>query len=112
MHPPMARIALVVATVAVALGGLASPAVALGAAPHVDWSGRTLPQGVSRTGLVVDGLHTPLLQAGPRRAREAIVFVHGNPGSGADAVRMLADPGAVTCRGRRPGAGTAKGLPC
>src|SRR5437879_11056917 len=85
-----ARIARLVLAAAV-LAATASPAVTSGAAPHVDWSGRTLPHGVSRSRLVVAGLPTPLLQAGPRGAHEAIVFVHGNPGSGVDAVRLLAD---------------------
>jgi len=87
---PLARIRRVAIAAAVAsmVGGVALCAPA---GARVDWSGRTLPHGVTRSRLVVDGLHTPLLQAGPRKAREAIVFVHGNPGSGADAVRLLAD---------------------
>lgn len=32
----------------------------------------------------VDGVRAPLLQAGPEDAREAVVYVHGNPGSGRD----------------------------
>lgn len=34
--------------------------------------------------LVVDGLRTPLLEAGDTNAREAVVFLHGNPGSSED----------------------------
>src|SRR5437879_3592276 len=71
----------------------APPAVA-----KVDWSGRTLPRGVSEKRLTVGKLHTRLFQAGPRRARDAIVLVHGNPGSGLDWVRLLADAGSI---GRR-----------
>lgn len=83
-----------VAAAVVATAGVAAPS----ASARVDWSGRTLPHGVSRTRLVVDGLHTRLFQAGPRRAHEAIVYVHGNPGSGLDAVRLLQDAGGL---GRR-----------
>jgi pimeloyl-ACP methyl ester carboxylesterase len=34
--------------------------------------------------VAVRGIGVPVLQAGPRDAREAVVFVHGNPGSGED----------------------------
>ena len=34
--------------------------------------------------LVVDGLRTVLAEAGPADAEEAVVFVHGNPGSALD----------------------------
>ena len=34
--------------------------------------------------ITVSGLRTPLLESGPRDATEAVVFVHGNPGSSAD----------------------------
>jgi pimeloyl-ACP methyl ester carboxylesterase/2-polyprenyl-6-methoxyphenol hydroxylase-like FAD-dependent oxidoreductase len=40
--------------------------------------------GVTRRVLDVDGVSTRLLEAGPRHEREAVVFVHGNPGSSAD----------------------------
>jgi pimeloyl-ACP methyl ester carboxylesterase len=39
---------------------------------------------ITRDELRVGGLHTPLVQAGPEDASEAVVFVHGNPGSSAD----------------------------
>jgi pimeloyl-ACP methyl ester carboxylesterase len=42
------------------------------------------PAGLDEARIAVDGVDVPLLQAGPRDAREAVVFVHGNPGSGAD----------------------------
>jgi pimeloyl-ACP methyl ester carboxylesterase len=32
----------------------------------------------------VDGVSSPVLEAGPEDAREAVVFVHGNPGSSSD----------------------------
>ena len=31
--------------------------------------------------ITVSGLRTPVLEAGPADASEAVVFVHGNPGS-------------------------------
>lgn len=34
--------------------------------------------------LLVDGIRTPVLSAGDPEAHEAVVFVHGNPGSGRD----------------------------
>lgn len=38
-----------------------------------------------RTGEVsVDGVRSPLIEAGPADASEAVAFVHGNPGSGLD----------------------------
>jgi pimeloyl-ACP methyl ester carboxylesterase len=40
--------------------------------------------GVERSRLPVAGTETRLLQAGPTDAREAVVFVHGNPGSADD----------------------------
>lgn len=39
---------------------------------------------VERSRLAVGGTQTRLLQAGPTDAREAVVFVHGNPGSADD----------------------------
>lgn len=42
-------------------------------------------QGGTRTSRVtVDGVASPVLEAGPAHAPEAVVFVHGNPGSGTD----------------------------
>lgn len=38
-------------------------------------------RGLTRSEPVVAGLRTPLLQAGDPQADEAVVFVHGNPGS-------------------------------
>ena len=44
---------------------------------------------LTRTVLDVDGIRAPLLQAGPPDATEAVVFVHGNPGSSQDWERLL-----------------------
>jgi pimeloyl-ACP methyl ester carboxylesterase len=51
-----------------------------------------------RTSLLADGTRTRLIQAGPIEAREAVVFVHGNPGSADDWTRLIA---AVGAGGRR-----------
>jgi pimeloyl-ACP methyl ester carboxylesterase len=45
------------------------------------------------TSVRVDGISSPLLEAGPREAVEAVVFVHGNPGSIADWTRLVANVG-------------------
>jgi pimeloyl-ACP methyl ester carboxylesterase len=39
---------------------------------------------VRRTEIVVDGLRTPVVETGAEGAEEAVVLVHGNPGSAAD----------------------------
>jgi hypothetical protein len=39
---------------------------------------------LTETILTVDGIRSPLLQAGLPQATEAVVFVHGNPGSSQD----------------------------
>ena len=41
------------------------------------------------------GAHSPLIEAGPREPSEAIVFVHGNPGSSSDFAGLLAAAGEV-----------------
>jgi pimeloyl-ACP methyl ester carboxylesterase len=41
----------------------------------------------------VDGIRSPLLESGLLEATEAVVFVHGNPGSIADWRRLVADVG-------------------
>ncbi len=43
--------------------------------------------------IVADGLRSPVLQAGPAEATEAVVMVHGNPGSKSDWVDLLARAG-------------------
>jgi pimeloyl-ACP methyl ester carboxylesterase len=42
----------------------------------------------------VDGVHSPLIQAGPAEASEAVVFVHGNPGSRLDWQSLVGSVGA------------------
>jgi pimeloyl-ACP methyl ester carboxylesterase len=74
------------------LAAFAPPAVA------VDWSGRSLPPGISATELTVDGITTRVLQGGDTASREAIVMVHGYPGASLDYVHLLegaADIGRV-----------------
>jgi pimeloyl-ACP methyl ester carboxylesterase len=53
---------------------------------------------VERSRLAVAGTRTRLLQAGPANAGEAVVFVHGNPGSADDWEALI---GAVAGTGRR-----------
>ena len=43
--------------------------------------------------VIVAGVRSPTLEAGPEEAREAAVFVHGNPGSSADWVELVAATG-------------------
>jgi pimeloyl-ACP methyl ester carboxylesterase len=45
---------------------------------------------VERSSLLAGGTRTRLLQAGPRDSDEAVVFVHGNPGSADDWERLIA----------------------
>lgn len=52
-----------------------------------------LPARVRRSRVTVDGVSTPVMQAGPKGAREAVVFVHGNPGSSRDFDSLLAKTG-------------------
>ena len=39
---------------------------------------------MSKTSVTIDGVRSPLLEFGPTSASEAVVFVHGNPGSTRD----------------------------
>jgi pimeloyl-ACP methyl ester carboxylesterase len=55
--------------------------------------------------VVVGGVRSPVLQAGPPEATEAVVFVHGNPGPAED-WRDLADK-AARLRLHRPGTTSA-----
>ncbi|HVG99191.1 MAG TPA: alpha/beta fold hydrolase [Miltoncostaeaceae bacterium] len=55
------------------------------------WSDRV--EGVRRSELRLDGVRTPLREAGPAGDREAVVFLHGNPGSGADWEALMAAVG-------------------
>ncbi len=50
---------------------------------------------VQRTTLLAGGTRTRLVQAGPADASEAVVFVHGNPGSADDWERLVAAAGAA-----------------
>jgi pimeloyl-ACP methyl ester carboxylesterase len=61
-----------------------------GPAP-ASWHGQAA--GVRRSELRVGDVRTRLLEAGPRDAREAVVFLHGNPGSSADWEPLLAVAG-------------------
>ena len=45
------------------------------------------------TDVVVGGVRSRVREAGPAAAREAVVFVHGNPGSGEDWVSLLGQVG-------------------
>lgn len=49
------------------------------------------------TSVRVDGIRSPLLESGLPEATEAVVFVHGNPGSTADWTRLVADVGEFGC---------------
>ena len=44
--------------------------------------------------VVVDGVRSPVLRAGPEDAAEAVVFVHGNPGGGEDWQDLVQRTGA------------------
>src|SRR5260370_24212850 len=48
---------------------------------------------MKETSVRVDGINSPLLKAGPRESVQAVVFVHGNPGSIADWTRLVAGVG-------------------
>jgi pimeloyl-ACP methyl ester carboxylesterase len=47
-------------------------------------TGTATPVPLRRGELVVDGIRSPLAEAGPADAEEAVVFIHGNPGSHRD----------------------------
>lgn len=53
---------------------------------------------VERSRLEVGGTRTRLLQAGPGESSEAVVFVHGNPGSADDWERLAGASGSVGVR--------------
>jgi pimeloyl-ACP methyl ester carboxylesterase len=48
---------------------------------------------VERSSLLVGGTRARLVQAGPAEASEAVVFIHGNPGSADDWERLVAAAG-------------------
>jgi len=49
--------------------------------------------GLDEARVTVRGVGLPVLEAGPRDSREAVVFVHGNPGSGQDWTDLLRQTG-------------------
>jgi pimeloyl-ACP methyl ester carboxylesterase len=53
------------------------------------------PAPVSGDSVVVAGVHSPYLTAGPAAAEEAVVLVHGNPGPAEDWRRLVARAGAL-----------------
>jgi pimeloyl-ACP methyl ester carboxylesterase len=54
-----------------------------------------MDQALVRAGEVrVDGVRTPVIESGPEGDRDAVVFVHGNPGSSEDWRDLLARTGA------------------
>jgi pimeloyl-ACP methyl ester carboxylesterase len=48
-----------------------------------------LPEGVTMRRISVAGFSTVALEAGPRDSREAVVFMHGNPGNSLDFLGLL-----------------------
>ena len=68
-----------------------SPSASRAARAPLSWSERV--DGVRRRELRVGEIRTPLREAGPPDAREAVVFLHGNPGSSADWEPLLAATG-------------------
>lgn len=80
------------------LAGVALAAILAFTAPAtaVDLSGQKLPPNIKVRSLDVGGVETRLLVAAPkerRRAREAVVFLHGFPGSSLDYTRLLSRAG-------------------
>jgi pimeloyl-ACP methyl ester carboxylesterase/flavin-dependent dehydrogenase len=68
-------------------GAEASPHIA--SSPIEDSEAREVPSVAARaplrtSALDVDGVRSPLLESGPQGVEEAVVFVHGNPGSSLD----------------------------
>lgn len=51
---------------------------------------------VERSTIQVDGVQVPLLSAGDPASKEAVVFVHGNPGSSADWIDLVGAVGEST----------------
>ncbi|MDE1008616.1 MAG: alpha/beta hydrolase [Paraburkholderia fungorum] len=60
--------------------------------------------------VIVNGVRTPYRECGPTKAREAVVFVHGNPGSGEDWTRLMGKSGKFlrTLAPDMPGFGKAE----
>jgi pimeloyl-ACP methyl ester carboxylesterase len=57
---------------------------------------KPLPANVQRFRVTVDGITTPVMESGPADATEAVVFVHGNPGSSRDFDQLLSATGQFT----------------
>ena len=75
--------------------------------------GASASRASARSELRVGGVRTPLREAGPADAPEAVVFLHGNPGSSADWEPLLAATGrraGARSRGTRP-ASAGRGHP-
>jgi pimeloyl-ACP methyl ester carboxylesterase len=51
--------------------------------------------GLRRGSIELGGGRSPLIEAGPRDSREAVVFVHGNPGSSTDWTALVGAAGDV-----------------
>ena len=62
---------------------------------------------VRRSTLEAGGLRSPVLEAGPAGATEAVVFVHGNPGSSRDWEPLVGQVGAFARQPRGGGRGGA-----
>ncbi len=54
---------------------------------------KPLPANVQRFRMTVDGISTPVMEAGPPDATEAVVFIHGNPGSSRDFDQLVSATG-------------------
>jgi pimeloyl-ACP methyl ester carboxylesterase len=54
------------------------------------------PSGVRESRISIGGVSTRVIEAGPREATEAVVFVHGNPGSARDWDALVAAGGKFT----------------
>ena len=48
---------------------------------------------VRNSAVVVDGLRSPVIEAGDPQGREAVVFVHGSPGCGAEFATLVGQTG-------------------
>src|SRR4029450_5084505 len=62
---------------------------------HPAEGGGVMTATLTETILAVDGVRSPMLQAGPLHAERAVVFVHGNPGSSQDWARLVERTGAL-----------------
>ncbi len=77
-----AFLGLVGRAIRVTAAGRGAPQVQPLAGAHA--RGPSLPAGITETRLVVDGITTPVSSVGDPDSPEAVVFVHGNPGSRRD----------------------------